>query len=96
MSTFFSEPYLLLLAPCACAWLCLLWRRFRSEVPAFRRRKAVTLGLYGAAALALVLGASGFQVPAHAPRQMLVVAADVSDSIFDLATQSTRLNEKLG
>jgi Mg-chelatase subunit ChlD len=51
--------------------------------------------LHGAAAVCIVLAAVGLQVPAHAPRQVVAVAADTSDSIFDLATQTGRLTESL-
>jgi len=43
----------------------------------------------------LVLAVAGLQAPSHAPRQVVVAAADVSDSIYDLATQTVRLNETL-
>lgn len=93
MSTYWSSPYLLLLAALY-GVLLWAWRRQHSTlVPVIRRRLARELALHSVAALCLVLALAGLQVPAEMPRQVLVAAADVSDSVFDLSTQTARLEE---
>ena len=95
LSTLCSSPYLLALAPVYSAFLWWWWCRRDAALPVLRRRLAFQAVLQGGAALCLILAAAGLQVPAHAPRQVLVAAADLSDSIFDLASQTPRLAETL-
>jgi len=93
--TYFGNPYLLLLTPLYGAFLWAWWRRQPEIAFAFRRRVATKTVFHACAAICLVLAAAGLRVPAHAPRQELVAVADLSDSVFDQATQTVRLNEAL-
>ena len=95
MRSYLSSPYFLLLAPIYGAFLWAWWRRQHEVALAFRRRMAAQTAFQACAAICLVLAAAGLQVPRHAPRQQLVAVADVSDSVFDLSTQTARLNEAL-
>jgi len=58
-------------------------------------RQRRTLLLHGLSVLTLLLAASGLQLTLTAPHRQIVVLADVSDSVFDLPTQDTRLRQLL-
>jgi hypothetical protein len=91
----FSNPWLLLLLAAYASLLWLRWRQSAAGVPAFRRRLIPSLALHAVAALCLALGAAGLRIPVRAPHYTIAVAADISDSVFDVATQNARLNAAL-
>ncbi|HYG73661.1 MAG TPA: VWA domain-containing protein [Planctomycetota bacterium] len=96
MVSWFSQPWLLLLVPALSVLLVAQWFRVRGgagNVGLQRRRFVRRLILQGCAGLLLALAAAGLRIPREGQRQQIVVAADVSSSIFDLSSQSTRLNE---
>lgn len=98
MSTVFSHPWVLLLAPFYGLFLlrCFLdARRAAGASNILRRRADLKFLLHGAAALLLTLAAAGLHLLSERPRQQIVLAADVSASVFDLATQNSRVHEIL-
>jgi len=63
--------------------------------PRVQSRNRKSLLLHGLSVLTLLLAAAGLQLTLQAPHRQLVVAADVSDSVFDLPTQDARLRQLL-
>ena len=94
MSTLFTSPDLLILAPAYAGFVWFFFRPAgRSQRFRFKTVRAVIFNALGA--LCLVLAAAGMQISAPAKQIQVVVAADVSDSVFDLETQTSKLNELL-
>lgn len=98
MSTLFGQPWLLLLVPVYGLFLLRRYldaRRAAGASKILRRRADLKFILHGGAALLLICAAAGMHLPSERPRQQIVLAADVSASVFDLGTQNSRVHEIL-
>src|SRR5579862_781893 len=89
---FLQSAWLVLLIPAGALWL---WTMLRRTVrPARAPRRAFIV--QGLAATCLILAAAGLSVRHSARKVQLVVAADVSDSVFELNGPTARIRELLG